>query len=166
MNDIKMYVIRDAKYPQWYFQHIKDYSSMMGYLAKNHPRYTHKFTTDIKQAMHFKTPNEVLDFIKEHSIEGTIVKDPIKNELVKRLLKYMGENYGEAITYIHGMIEDSSEKMLAASKALKVKCEITLIKFNERPVFSCSSYSRSYCRKFRESRKGGEGNWLRMNSKN
>lgn len=26
MNDIKMYVIRDAKYPQWYFQHIKDYS--------------------------------------------------------------------------------------------------------------------------------------------
>ena len=47
MNEIKMYVIRDAKYPQWYFQHIKDYSSMMGYLAKNHPRYTHKFTTDI-----------------------------------------------------------------------------------------------------------------------
>lgn len=49
MKKIKMYVIRDAKYPQWYFQHIKDYSSMMGYLAKNHPRYTHKFTTDIKK---------------------------------------------------------------------------------------------------------------------
>ena len=63
MNNIKMYVIRDAKYPQWYFQRINDYSSMMGYLAKNHPRYTHKFTTDIKQAMHFKTPNEVLELI-------------------------------------------------------------------------------------------------------
>ena len=84
MNDIKMYVIRDAKYPQWYFQHIKDYSSMMGYLAKNHPRYTHQFTTDIKQAMHFKTPNEVLEFIKEHAIEGTLsLRTRIKNELVK-----------------------------------------------------------------------------------
>ena len=132
MNNIKMYVIRDAKYPQWYFQHIKDYSSMMGYLAKNHPRYTHKFTTDIKQAMHFKTPNEVLEFIKEHSIEGTIVKDPYQERFSKVGFKYMGENYGEAITYIHGMIEDSSEKMLAASKALKVKVN-TLIKFMKDP---------------------------------
>ena len=31
MNDIKMYVIRDAKYSQWYFQRIEDYSSMMGW---------------------------------------------------------------------------------------------------------------------------------------
>ena len=37
MNNIKLYVIRDAKSPQWYFQCINDYSSMMGYLAKNHP---------------------------------------------------------------------------------------------------------------------------------
>ena len=67
----------------------------------------------------------------------------------------MGENYGEAITYIHGMIEDSSDKMLAASKALKVNAN-TLI--YERPVFRCSSYSRPYCRKFSESREGGEVN--------
>ena len=60
MKKIKMYVIRDAKYPQWYFQHIEDYSSMMGYLAKNHPQYTHKFTNNIRKAMHFDTPNEVL----------------------------------------------------------------------------------------------------------
>ncbi|WP_048783455.1 hypothetical protein, partial [Streptococcus sp. 263_SSPC] len=96
MNSIKMYVIRDAKSPQWYFQHIEDYSSMMGYLAKNHPRYTHKFTTDIKQAMHFGTTNEVLEFIKEHSIEGTIVKDPYQERISKTAFKYMGENYGEA----------------------------------------------------------------------
>ena len=83
MEKIKMYVIRDAKYPQWYFQRIEDYSSMMGYLAKNHPRYTHKFTTDIKQAMHFKTPNEILEFIKEHAIEGTIVKDPYQERISK-----------------------------------------------------------------------------------
>lgn len=132
MNSIKLYVIRDSKNSQWYFQRIEDYSSMMGYLAKNHPRYTHKFTTDIKQAMHFKTPNEVLEFIKEHAIEGTIVKDPYQERVSKTAFKYMGENYGEAITYIHGMIEDSSEKMLAASKALKVKVN-TLIKFMKDP---------------------------------
>ena len=115
--------------------------------------------------MHFGTTNEVLDFIKEHAIEGTIVKDPYQERISKTAFKYMGENYGEAITYIHGMIEDSSEKMLAASKALKVNAN-TLIKFYERPVFSCSSYSRSYCREFGKSRKGGEGNWLiKMNLK-
>ena len=69
MNHIKLYVIRDAKYPQWYFQRIEDYSSMMGYLAKNHP------------------------------------------------------------------------------------------------LFRCSSYSRSNCRKFSKSRKGGEVNWLKTNLK-
>ena len=140
MEKIKMYVIRDAKYPQWYFQHIKDYSSVMGYLAKNHPRYTHKFTTDIKQAMHFKTPNEILEFIKEHAIEGTIVKDPYQERISKTAFKYMGENYGEAITYIHGMIEDSSEKMLAASKALKVNAN-TLIKFMKDP-YSIAAHIR------------------------
>ena len=140
MNNIKMYVIRDAKYPQWYFQHIKDYSSMMGYLAKNHPRYTHQFTTDIKKAMHFGTTNEVLEFIKEHAIEGTIVKDPYQERISKTAFKYMGENYGEAITYIHGMIEDSSEKMLAASKALKVNAN-TLIKFMKDP-YSVAAHIR------------------------
>lgn len=140
MNDIKMYVIRDVKYSQWYFQHIKDYSSMMGYLAKNHPRYTHKFTTDIKQAMHFETPNEALVFIKEHSIDGTIVKDPYQERVSKVAFKYMGENYGEAITYIHGRIGNSSEKMLAASKALKVNAN-TLIKFMKDP-YSIAAHIR------------------------
>lgn len=132
MEKIKMYVIRDAKYPQWYFQHIKDYSSMMGYLAKNHPQYTHKFTNNIRKAMHFDTPNKALNFIKEHAIEGTIVKDSYQERISKTAFKYMGENYGEAITYIHGMIEDSSEKMLAASKALRVNAN-TLIKFMKDP---------------------------------
>lgn len=132
MEKIKMYVIRDAKYPQWYFQRIEDYSSMMGYLAKNHPRYTHKLTNDIKQAMHFETPNEALTFIKEHSIEGTIVKDPYQEQLSNVTLKYMGENYGEAITYIYGMIGNSNEKMLAGSKALRVNAN-TLIKFMKDP---------------------------------
>ena len=132
MNEIKMYVIRDAKSPQWYFQRIEDYSSMMGYLAKNHPRYTHKLTNNIREAMHFDTPNEALAFIKEHSIEGTIVKDPYQERISKTGFKYMGENYGEAITYIHGMIEDSSEKMLAASRALKVNAN-TLVKFMKDP---------------------------------
>ena len=140
MNNIKLYVIRDAKYPQWYFQHIKDYSSMRGYLAKNHPRYTHKFTTDIKKAMHFKTPNEVLEFIKKHAIEGTIVKDPYQERISKTTFKYMGENYGEAITYIHGMVEGSNEKMLAASKTLRVNAN-TLIKFMKDP-YSVAAHIR------------------------
>lgn len=132
MEKIKMYVIRDAKSPQWYFQRIEDYSSMMGYLAKNHPQYTHKLTNNIREAMHFDTPNEALTFIKEHSIEGNIIKDPYQERISKTAFKYMGENYGEAITYIYGMIEDSSDKMLAASKALKVNAN-TLIKFMKDP---------------------------------
>ena len=140
MNHIKLYVIRDAKNLQWYFQRIEDYSSMMGYLAKNHPQYTHKFTNDIKQAMHFETPNEALEFIKEHSIDGNIIKDPYQERFSKVAFKYMGENYGEAITYIHGKIEDSSEKMLAASKALKVNAN-TLIKFMKDP-YSVAAHIR------------------------
>lgn len=132
MNNIKMYVIRDAKNTQWYFQRIEGYSSMMGYLAKNHPQYTLKFTNDIKKAMHFETPNEALEFIKEHSIDGNIIKDPYQERFSKVGFKYMGENYGEAITYIHGRIGNSSEKMLAASKALKVNAN-TLIKFMKDP---------------------------------
>ena len=140
MNHIKLYVIRDAKNTQWYFQRIEDYSSIMGYLAKNHPQYTLKFTNDIKQAMHFETPNEALEFIKEHSIDGNIIKDPYQERVSKTAFKYMGENYGEAITYIHGMIEDSSDKMLAASKALKVNAN-TLIKFMKDP-YSVAAHIR------------------------
>ena len=140
MNHIKLYVIRDAKNPQWYFQRIEDYSSMMGYLAKNHPRYTHKLTNNIRQAMHFDTPNEALAFIKEHSIEGNIIKDPYQERFSKVGFKYMGENYGEAITYIHGKIGNSSEKMLAASKALKVNAN-TLIKFMKDP-YSVAAHIR------------------------
>lgn len=140
MNSINLYVIRDSKSPQWYFQRIEDYSSMMGYLAKNHPRYTHKLTNNIREAMHFDTPNEALAFIKEHSIEGAIVKDPYQERFSKVGFKYMGENYGEAITYIHGMIEDSNEKMLAASKALKVNAN-TLVKFMKDP-YAVASHIR------------------------
>nr|DAW10809.1 MAG TPA: hypothetical protein [Caudoviricetes sp.] len=140
MDKIKIYVIRDAKSPQWYFQRIEDYSSVMGYLAKNHPRYTHKLTNDIKQAMHFETPNEALTFIKEHSIEGNIIKDPYQEQLSNVTLKYMGENYGEAITYIYGMIGNSSEKMLAGSKALRVNAN-TLIKFMKDP-YSVAAHIR------------------------
>ena len=140
MNNIKLYVIRDAKNLQWYFQRIEDYSSMMGYLAKSHPRYTHKLTNDIKQAMHFETPNEALAFIKEHSIEGNIIKDPYQEQLSNVTFKYMGENYGEAITYIYGMIGNSNEKMLAGSKALQVKAN-TLIKFMKDP-YSVAAHIR------------------------
>lgn len=140
MDKIKIYVIRDAKTPQWYFQRIEDYSSMLGYLAKNHPRYTHKLTNDIKQALHFETINEALAFIKEHSIEGNIIKDPYQEQLSNVTLKYMGENYGEAITYIYGIIGNSNEKMLAGSKALKVKAN-TLIKFMKDP-YSVAAHIR------------------------
>lgn len=140
MNHIKLYVIRDAKNTQWYFQRIEDYSSMMGYLAKNHPQYTFKFTNDIKKAMHFETPNEALEFIKEHSIDGNIIKDPYQERFSKVGFKYMGENYGEAITYIHRRIGNSSEKMLAASKALKVNAN-TLIKFMKDP-YSVAAHIR------------------------
>ena len=132
MNNIKLYVIRDAKNLQWYFQRIEDYSSMMGYLAKNHPRYTHKLTNNIREAMHFDTPNEALAFIKEHSIEGDIIKDPYQERVIHVSSKTMGENFGEVITYIYGMVGSSNEKMLAASRALKVNAN-TLVKFMKDP---------------------------------
>lgn len=132
MNSINLYVIRDAKNTQWYFQRIEDYSSMMGYLTKNHPRYTHKLTNDIKKAMHFETPNNALTFIKEHSIEGEIIKDPYQEKVLHVSSKMMGENFGEVITYIYGMIGNSNEKMLAASRALKVNAN-TLVKFMKDP---------------------------------
>jgi hypothetical protein len=132
MNNIKMYVIRDAKNPQWYFQRIEDYSSMMGYLTKNHPRYTHKLTNNIRQAMHFETPNKALTFIKEHSIEGEIIKDPYQEKVLHVSSRRMGENFGEVITYIYGMVGNSNEKMLAASRALKVNAN-TLVKFMKDP---------------------------------
>lgn len=132
MNSINLYVIRDAKNPKWYFQRIEDYSSMMGYLTKNHPRYTNKLTNNIRQAMHFETPNEALTFIKEHSIEGDIIKDPYQERVLHVSSRRMGENFGEVITYIYGMIENSNEKMLAVSRALKVNAN-TLVKFMKDP---------------------------------
>ena len=140
MNSINLYVIRDAKSPQWYFQRIEDYSSMMGYLAKNHPRYTHKLTNNIREAMHFETPNEALAFIKEYSIEGNIIKDPYQARVLHVSSKMMGENFGEVITYIYGMIGNSNEKMLAASRALKVNAN-TLIKFMKDP-YSVAAHIR------------------------
>lgn len=52
----------------------------------------------------------------------------------------MGENYGEVITYIYGMVGDSNEKMLTASKALKVNAN-TLIKFMKDP-YSVAAHIR------------------------
>ena len=141
MNSINLYVIRDAKNPQWYFQRIEDYSSMMGYLAKNHPRYTHKLTNNIREAMHFETPNKALIFIKEHSIEGEIVKDPYQEKVLHVSSRRMGENFGEVITYVYGMIGNSNEKMLAASEALIVNAN-TLIKFMKDP-YSVKAQTRN-----------------------
>ena len=73
-------------------------------------------------------------------MKGLSLKTRTKNELAKWLFKYMGENYGEAITYIYGMIGNSNEKMLAASKALKVKAN-TLIKFMKDP-YSVAAHIR------------------------
>ena len=140
MNSINLYVIRDSKNSQWYFQRIEDYSSMMGYLTKNHPQYTHKLTNNIREAMHFETPNKALAFIKEHSIDGSIVKDPYQERVIHISSKRMGENFGEVITYIYGMVGNSNEKMLAASKALKVNAN-TLIKFMKDP-YSVAAHIR------------------------
>lgn len=82
--------------------------------------------------MHFDTPNEALAFIKKHSIEGDIIKDPYQQRVIHVSSKMMGENFGEVITYIYGMIGDSNEKMLAASRVLKVNAN-TLVKFMKDP---------------------------------
>ena len=142
MNNIKMYVIRDAKYPQWYFQHIKDYSSMMGYLAKAHPLYTHRFTKHVEKAMHFLTIKEALDFIQAHNIDGSIIKDLSQERLKRKKMpkQYLDENYGDVITYLYSVMGNSSDKMLQAAHDMHISVT-SLTKFMRDP-YSLSSQTR------------------------
>ena len=141
MNDIKMYAIRDAKSPQWYFQRIEDYSSMMGYLAKAHPLYTHRFTKYVEKAMHFLTIKEALDFIQAHQIDGSIIKDLSQERLKRRKMsKQYREEYGDVITYLYNVMGNSSDKMLQAAHDMNVSVT-SLSKFMRDP-YSLSSHTR------------------------
>ena len=141
MNNIKMYVIRDAKYSQWYFQRIEDYSSMMGYLAKNHPLYTHRFTKYVEKAMHFLTIKEALDFIQAHKIDGSIIKDLSQERLKRRKMsKQYLEEYGDVITYLYNVMGNSSDKMLQAAHDMHTSVT-SLSKFMRDP-YSLSSQTR------------------------
>ena len=141
MNSINLYVIRDAKSPQWYFQRIEDYSSMRGYLAKAHPLYTHRFTKYVEKAMHFLTIKEALDFIQAHKIDGSIIKDLSQERLKRRKMsKQYSEDYGDVITFIYSVIGNSSDKMLQAAHDMHTSVT-SLSKFMRDP-YSLSSQTR------------------------
>ena len=141
MENIKIYVIVRNQEPHFLFERIEDYSSMMGYLAKNHPLYTHRFTKYVEKAMHFLTIKEALDFIQAHKIDGSIIKDLSQERLKrKKMSKQYREEYGDVITFIYSMIGNSSDKMLQAAHDMNVSVT-SLSKFMRDP-YSLSSHTR------------------------
>ena len=141
MENIKIYVIVRNQEPHFLFERIEDYSSMRGYLAKNHPLYTHRFTKYVEKAMHFLTIKEALDFIQAHQIDGSIIKDLSQERLKrKKMSKQYREEYGDVITFIYSMIGNSSDKMLQAAHDMNVSVT-SLSKFMRDP-YSISSQTR------------------------
>lgn len=141
MENIKIYVIVRNQEPHFLFERIEDYSSMIGYLAKAHPLYTHRFTKYVEKAMHFLTIKEALDFIQAHKIDGSIIKDLSQERLKrKKMSKQYREEYGDVITFIYSMIGNSSDKMLQAAHDMNVSVT-SLSKFMRDP-YSLSSQTR------------------------
>ena len=142
MEDIKIYVIVRNQEPHFLFERIEDYSSMMGYLTKAHPLYTHRYTKHVEKAMHFSTIKAALDFIQEHKIDGSIIKDLSQERLKRRTMskQYLDENYGDVITYLYSVIGNSSDKMLQAAHDMHISVT-SLTKFFRDP-YSLSSQTR------------------------
>ena len=133
MEDIKIYMIIRNQEPHFLFERIEDYSSMRGYLAKAHPIYTHRFTKYVEKAMHFLTIKEALDFINEHKIDGSIIKDLSQERLKRKAMsKQYLEDYGDVITYLYSVIGNSSDKMLQAAHDMHVSVT-SLSKFMRDP---------------------------------
>ena len=139
MEDIKIYMIASNQEPHFLFERIQDYSSMMGYLSKAHPRYTHRYTKHVENAMHFLTIKQAMDFIQENSIDGYIIKDILQERLKRRKMstQYIDEDYGDVITYLYSVIGNSSDKMLQAAHLMNISVT-SLTKFMRDP------YSLSY----------------------
>lgn len=141
MEDIKIYIIIRNQEPHFLFERIEDYSSMKGYLAKAHPLYTHRFTKHVEKAMHFLTIKEALDFINEHKIDGSIIKDLSQERLKRKAMsKLYLEDYGDVITFIYSVIGNSSDKMLQAAHDMHVSVT-SLTKFMRDP-YSLTSQTR------------------------
>lgn len=141
MEDIKIYMIIRNQEPHFLFEHIEDYSSMKGYLAKAHPIYTHRFTKHVEKAMHFLTIKEALDFIQAHKIDGSIIKDLSQERLKRKAMsKQYLEDYGDVITYLYSVIGNSSDKMLQAAHDMHISVT-SLSKFMRDP-YSLTSQTR------------------------
>lgn len=141
MEDIKIYMIIRNQEPHFLFERIEDYSSMRGYLAKAHPLYTHRFTKHVEKAMHFLTIKEALDFINEHKIDGSIIKDLSQERLKRKAMsKQYLEDYGDVITYMYSVIGNSSDKMLQAAHDMHTSVT-SLSKFMRDP-YSLTSQTR------------------------
>ena len=141
MEDIKIYMIIRNQEPHFLFESIEDYSSMRGYLANAHPLYTHRFTKYVEKAMHFLTIKEALDFINEHKIDGSIIKDLSQERLKRKAMsKQYLEDYGDVITYLYSVIGNSSDKMLQAAHDMHVSVT-SLSKFMRDP-YSLTSQTR------------------------
>lgn len=67
-----------------YFSGIVDYTSITGYLDKNHPIKLHQFVLKQNEAMIFKDYFSAQIFMTEHGVNGYIVKlDSIRKVVSK-----------------------------------------------------------------------------------
>ena len=135
-----MFVI---KHNGMYFQGLKDYSSMEGYLDKKHPKKTLKFCKNQHKALEFISYEKAFEFKHKNNVLGTVTLiqaaskpfEPIKPD---ESLKFVEVNDYSAQLL---MARDEIEKMIGTSSnnfyhmqkdILKVKVS-TLNKFLNNP---------------------------------
>ena len=67
-----------------YFSGIADYTTLTGYLDKNHPIKLHQFKPTQKKAMIFKDYFSAQTFMTEHGIDGHIAKVNLIRKVVSK----------------------------------------------------------------------------------
>lgn len=67
-----------------YFSEIVDYTTLIGYLDKNHPIKLHQFKPTQNKAMIFKDYFSAQTFMIEHGIDGHIVKVNLIRKVVSK----------------------------------------------------------------------------------
>jgi hypothetical protein len=67
-----------------YFSGIADYTTLTGYLDKNHPIKLHQFKPTQNKTMIFKDYFSAQTFMTEHGIDGHIVKVNLIRKVVSK----------------------------------------------------------------------------------
>lgn len=127
-----------------YFKEINDYSTMKGYLDKNHPMHTSVFKSEQREAMTFKTYGAAQKFKNEYGIPGNIIEvvASTKQFITNEKDKSIGRNrldafYDSALKKtredIEKMIADSENNFKHMAKDILRVRTTTLIQFLRDP---------------------------------